>query len=145
MLPVRCRRASVSIQLHYFILPLAALNKLCLCFVSISVRNFPAFGIFERWDFFLMSAHVRALVWICVGRFHARRWKASESNHGQNRKKMEIRAPPAKPATSKSSILQSIYGEIISMFVVNLLLRYTLKFIRYAQIKWVQTNTTILQ
>ncbi|XP_035491809.2 inversin isoform X2 [Scophthalmus maximus] len=47
-------------------------------------------------------------------RFHARRWKASESNHGQNRKKMEIRAPPAKPATSKSSILQSIYGNAVA-------------------------------
>ncbi|XP_055359449.1 inversin isoform X2 [Betta splendens] len=34
----------------------------------------------------------------------------SESNHTYNRKTMEIRAPPAKPASSKSSVLQSIYG-----------------------------------
>ncbi|XP_039972970.1 inversin isoform X2 [Xiphias gladius] len=49
-------------------------------------------------------------------RFHARRRREVkaceevESNHAQNRKKMDIRAPPAKPATSKSSVLQSIYG-----------------------------------
>ncbi|XP_035529073.1 inversin [Morone saxatilis] len=52
-------------------------------------------------------------------RFHARGWRevkarkeveSSDSNHGHNRKKMEVRAQPIKPSTSKSSVLQSIYG-----------------------------------
>lgn len=52
-------------------------------------------------------------------RFHARRRReakaceeveSSDLNLTPNRKKMEIRAPPAKPAASKSSVLQSIYG-----------------------------------
>ncbi|XP_062278125.1 inversin isoform X2 [Scomber scombrus] len=52
-------------------------------------------------------------------RFHARRRReakaceeveSSDLNHTPNRRKMEIRAPPAKPAASKSSVLQSIYG-----------------------------------
>ncbi|KAM7420732.1 hypothetical protein PAMA_015115 [Pampus argenteus] len=52
-------------------------------------------------------------------RFHARRRREAkareevESNdlhHTPNRKRMEIRAPSAKPAASKSSVLQSIYG-----------------------------------
>lgn len=37
----------------------------------------------------------------------------SDSNHTYNRKKMEIRASPAKPPSSKSSALHTIYGEII--------------------------------
>ncbi|KAM9353119.1 inversin [Symphorus nematophorus] len=52
-------------------------------------------------------------------RFHARRRRevkaheeveSSDPNHCQNRKKMEIRAQPTKPSASKSSVLQSIYG-----------------------------------
>ncbi|XP_018541672.1 inversin isoform X2 [Lates calcarifer] len=49
-------------------------------------------------------------------RLHARRQREVkaceevESNHAQNRKKMDVRAPPAKLSTSKSSVLQSIYG-----------------------------------
>ncbi|XP_044064574.1 inversin isoform X2 [Siniperca chuatsi] len=52
-------------------------------------------------------------------RFHARRRRevkareeveSSDSNHTHNRKKMEIRAQPTKPSASKSSVLQSIYG-----------------------------------
>lgn len=57
--------------------------------------------------------------YVCVTRLHARRQREVkaceevESNHAQNRKKMDVRAPPAKLSTSKSSVLQSIYGEII--------------------------------
>ncbi|XP_070822569.1 inversin isoform X1 [Chaetodon trifascialis] len=52
-------------------------------------------------------------------RFHARRRRevraheeveSSDSNHTLNRKKMEIRAQSTKPSASKSSVLQSIYG-----------------------------------
>lgn len=52
-------------------------------------------------------------------RFHAHRRRevrareeveSGDSNHAQNRKKMEIRAQPTKPSTRKSSVLQSIYG-----------------------------------
>ncbi|XP_067365737.1 inversin isoform X2 [Channa argus] len=52
-------------------------------------------------------------------RFHTFRWREdtaheemglSGSNYAHNKKKIEIRAPLAKPASSKSSILQSIYG-----------------------------------
>lgn len=54
---------------------------------------------------------------MCVCRFHTRREDAAHeevglnnSDHTYNRKKM---GPPAKVALSKSSALQSIYGEII--------------------------------
>lgn len=50
-------------------------------------------------------------------RFHARRRRevkareeAEPRDRSQNRKKTEIRAQPAKPSASKSSVLQSIYG-----------------------------------
>ncbi|XP_068998975.1 inversin [Embiotoca jacksoni] len=36
--------------------------------------------------------------------------ESSESNYAHNRRKMEIRPQPSKPAPSKSSVLQSIYG-----------------------------------
>nr|XP_020462790.1 inversin isoform X2 [Monopterus albus] len=61
------------------------------------------------------AAHIIQQAW---RRFHTRRrrevkaqeeGRSSDSNHTHNRK-MEIRAPPAKPAASKSSMLQSIYG-----------------------------------
>lgn len=65
----------------------------------------------------------------CVCRFHARRRReakacekveSSDLNHTPNRKKMEIRVPPAKPAASKSSVLQSIYGKIIRILHKNI-------------------------
>ncbi|XP_071376347.1 inversin [Centroberyx affinis] len=63
------------------------------------------------------AAHTIQRAW---RRFHARsRLRASRTsegvesadpNHAHTRKKTEIRAPPAKPTASKSSVLQSIYG-----------------------------------
>ncbi|XP_022048689.2 inversin isoform X1 [Acanthochromis polyacanthus] len=56
-------------------------------------------------------------------RFRARRRRevkpcveveSSDSSYAQNRKKAEVRAQPAKPAASKSSVLQSIYGNSVS-------------------------------
>ncbi|XP_062255648.1 inversin isoform X2 [Platichthys flesus] len=53
-------------------------------------------------------------------RFHARRRREVkaceevESNRSQNRKKMDVRAPSAKTSTSKSSVLQSIYGNAVA-------------------------------
>lgn len=56
-------------------------------------------------------------------RFHARRRRevkaheeveSSDSNHTLNRKKMEIRAQSTKPLASKSSVLQSIYGNSVA-------------------------------
>ncbi|XP_026173454.1 inversin isoform X2 [Mastacembelus armatus] len=52
-------------------------------------------------------------------RFRTRRWRESKaqeevgflfSNHTHNKKKMEVRGPPAKMAASKNTVLQSIYG-----------------------------------
>ncbi|KAM9851907.1 inversin [Aulostomus maculatus] len=37
-----------------------------------------------------------------------------DSSHAHDRKRMETRAPPAKPAASKSSVLQSIYGNSLA-------------------------------
>lgn len=79
------------------------------------------------------GVHVYALALMCVCRFHARRRREvkargevelSESKHPHNRKKMEIRAQLAKPSASKSSVLQSIYGETIAFF-----LKYDVKLI----------------
>lgn len=62
---------------------------------------------------------------LCVCRFHARTQRAgkaheeaelSESKHRHNRKKMEVRAQLTKPSLSKSSVLQSIYGENFFFF-----------------------------
>ncbi|XP_070691442.1 inversin [Pempheris klunzingeri] len=62
------------------------------------------------------AAHVIQQAW---RRFSARRQKeakareeleSSDANHGHNRKRMEIRAQPTKASASKSSVLQSIYG-----------------------------------
>ncbi|XP_063735953.1 inversin isoform X2 [Eleginops maclovinus] len=56
-------------------------------------------------------------------RFHTRRRRkvqacgeaeSSDSNHAHNRKKMENRAQPAKLSASKSSVLQSIYGNSVA-------------------------------
>ncbi|XP_042369675.1 inversin-like, partial [Plectropomus leopardus] len=56
-------------------------------------------------------------------RFHARRRREipvreeaapSDSHHAHTRKKTELRAQPTKLLASKSSVLQSIYGEIIA-------------------------------
>lgn len=66
-----------------------------------------------------------ACVHVCVCRLCARRRREvkaceevepSESNNGHHRKKMEVRVQPAKLSASKSSVLQSIYGEIIASF-----------------------------
>ncbi|XP_071325597.1 inversin isoform X2 [Trachinotus anak] len=75
-------------------------------------RNEAARIIQRAWR----SVHVYALAWICIGRFHTRTRREVkaceevESSYAQNKKKMDIRALPAKLATSKSSVLQSIYG-----------------------------------
>lgn len=82
------------------------------------------------WDFFvwlLNDMHLYALAWMCFCRFHAHRRRevrareeveSGDSNHAQNRKKMEIRAQPTKPSTRKSSVLQSIYGELFFCFII---------------------------
>lgn len=68
------------------------------------------------------------LAWMCVRRFHARgrrevrareEVESSDSNHAHNRKKMEIRAQSTKPSATKSSVLQSIYGEISAFFLAG--------------------------
>ncbi|XP_019126312.2 inversin isoform X2 [Larimichthys crocea] len=56
-------------------------------------------------------------------RFHARRRRevkareeveSSDSHHAQNRKKTEVRTQANKPSASKSSVLQSIYGNSVA-------------------------------
>lgn len=60
------------------------------------------------------------LIYLCLhasaGSFCARRQKEVkvELNHGHSKKKLDNRGLPAKTATSKSSVLQSIYGEFSS-------------------------------
>lgn len=58
---------------------------------------------------------------VFVYRFCARRQReikahdktdSSESTYAHTRRKMEIRPQTAKPAQSKTSVLQSIYGKI---------------------------------
>lgn len=110
---------------------LAALNKLCLLRLSslnISVRTRQLLDLWTQSEIFLLSGvHVYALacVRVCVCRFCARRRRevraceeveSRESNNGHHRKKMEVRVQQAKLSASKSSVLQSIYGEIIASF-----------------------------
>lgn len=88
----------------------------------------------------------------CVCRFHARRrreaksceeMESSDLNHTPNKKKMEIRAPPAKPAASKTSVLQSIYGEIIHILHKNMLFLFSCFFFIFMCVTTTNQKTKI--
>lgn len=65
---------------------------------------------------------------MCVCRFHKLRSElkardgaeSRESKQPKSRKKTEIRAQVTNPAASKSSVLQSIYGENIGFYIKTL-------------------------
>lgn len=85
---------------------------------------------------------------MCVCRFRTRRPREdaaheevglSDSNHTYNRKKM---APPAKVALSKSSALQSIYGEII--YTLNKKYIYYLCFVKEDPIHFTELKNDLI-